>query len=165
MSRIGKKAVSVPAGVKVAVNGQTINIEGPKGKLSLNAPEYVKPAWTEGERTISITLAPGYTKENRDANANWGTTRALVRNMVEGVTKGYEKNTQVVGTGWSAAVSTWLSMSACPAFAARRSRICSQIRSFSVPIARRSRRLDGSGSQSGSATGALISRCISARTA
>src|SRR5262245_8913746 len=105
MSRIGKKAVTVPAGVKVSVSGQTINIEGPKGKLSMNASPYIKMAWAESERAVNVTLAPQYTKENRAANANWGTTRALIRNMVEGVTKGYEKNMQVVGTGWSAAVT------------------------------------------------------------
>jgi large subunit ribosomal protein L6 len=109
MSRIGKKVISVPAGVKVAISngahgGQTINIEGPKGKSSFNAREEVKVSWAESEKSIKVELAPGFTNENRAANAYWGTTRALVRNMVEGVTKGYEKNMEVVGTGWTAQV-------------------------------------------------------------
>ena len=113
MSRIGKKTITVPAGVKVAISngahgsggGQTINIEGPKGKTSFNARPEVKVSWTESEKSIKVELAPGFTTDDRAANAYWGTTRALVRNMVEGVTKGYEKNMEVVGTGWTAQVT------------------------------------------------------------
>lgn len=109
MSRIGKKTISVPAGVKVAISngahgGQTINIEGAKGKTSFNARPEVKVSWTESEKSIKVELAPGFTTDDRAANAYWGTTRALVRNMLEGVTKGYEKNMEVVGTGWTAQV-------------------------------------------------------------
>jgi large subunit ribosomal protein L6 len=104
MSRIGKKPISVPAGVKVALNANEIKVEGPKGKLSHKFPAFTKVTWTESEKAIKVDLAPGFTTENREANANWGTTRAIIRNMIEGVTKGYEKNMQVVGTGWQAQV-------------------------------------------------------------
>jgi len=102
MSRIGKKAVPVPAGVKIAVKDRTINIEGPKGKLSLTFRPEVKVNWTESEKAINVSLADGYSSENKEANAYWGTTRAHIRNMIDGVTKGYEKSLEVVGVGWQA---------------------------------------------------------------
>jgi large subunit ribosomal protein L6 len=104
MSRIGKKPIPVPAGVKVAVANGEVKVEGPKGKLSLKHRAEVKVTWAESEKAIKVELAPGFTTEDRAANAHWGTTRALLRNMIEGVTKGYEQSMQVVGTGWSATV-------------------------------------------------------------
>ncbi len=110
MSRIGKKPIPVPAGVKVVVSniatgGQSVNIEGPKGKLGLNARAEVKVTWTESEKAIKVELAPGISDKERAPKAYWGTTRALLRNMIEGVTKGYEKQMEVVGTGWQAQVT------------------------------------------------------------
>lgn len=101
MSRIGKKPIEVPAGVKVAVSGQTVNIEGPKGKLSLKVHADIKVAYADAEKAVKVTPA----RESSEASMHWGTTRAHLRNMIEGVTKGYEKTMEVVGTGWSAAVS------------------------------------------------------------
>ena len=105
MSRIGKKTVTVPAGVKVALKDRTINIEGPKGKLNLTWREEVTVKWTESEKAINVGLAEGLTTENKEANAYWGSTRAHIRNMIEGVTKGYEKNLEVVGVGWTASLA------------------------------------------------------------
>lgn len=104
MSRIGKKSVTVPAGVTIAIKGQDVNIEGPKGKLALNVRSEVKVAWDEAEKSVKVTLAPGISEENAGARAHWGTTRAHIRNMIEGVTKGYEKVMEVVGVGWTAAL-------------------------------------------------------------
>jgi large subunit ribosomal protein L6 len=104
MSRIGKRAVEVPAGVKVAVGDGQIKVEGPKGKLSMKLRPEVTVTWTESEKAIKVAVEDKHAS-NADVNAYWGTTRALIRNMIEGVTKGYEKNLQVVGTGWSAAVT------------------------------------------------------------
>jgi large subunit ribosomal protein L6 len=103
MSRIGKKPVAVPAGVKVAVKDGTVNIEGPKGKLSLAHRPEVKVAWAESEKAITCTIDEGR-EEDRLVRALWGSTRAHIRNMVEGVTKGYERSLEVVGVGWTAAV-------------------------------------------------------------
>ncbi len=100
MSRIGKKSIVVPAGVKVAIKDRTVNVEGPKGKLTLNFRKEVKVVWAESEKSLSVELAPGYSAENKEANAYWGTTRAHLRNMIDGVTKGYEKSMEVVGVGW-----------------------------------------------------------------
>jgi len=105
MSRIGKKAVPVPAGVKIAVKDRTINVEGPKGKLNLTFRPEVKVNWTESDKAINVALADGFNSENKEANAYWGTTRAHIRNMIEGVTKGYEKALEVVGVGWTASLA------------------------------------------------------------
>ncbi len=105
MSRIGKKSVTVPAGVKIAVKDQTINVEGPKGKLALSFRPEVKVAWDETEKAVKVTLAPGISEEDAGARAHWGTTRAHIRNMIEGVSKGYEKTMEVVGVGWTAALA------------------------------------------------------------
>ncbi|GMV27307.1 MAG: 50S ribosomal protein L6 [Phycisphaerae bacterium] len=103
MSRIGKQPVQVPAGVKVAVKEGLVHIEGPKGKLTLKTNPHVKVTWAESEKLIKCEIDPAKV-EDRRIRALWGSTRAHIRNMIEGVTKGYEKNLQVVGTGWSAAV-------------------------------------------------------------
>lgn len=105
MSRIGKKPIAVPAGVKVSVSGKTVNIEGPKGKLSLSTPSEIKVTWAESEKSIQVGLVDGVNSELKQVRANWGSTRAHLRNMVDGVTKGYERNLQVVGTGWSATLN------------------------------------------------------------
>jgi large subunit ribosomal protein L6 len=104
MSRIGKKAVEVPAGVKVAVQGNSVSVTGPLGTLKMQYRPEVAVKWVESEKAITVAPAPGH-EENPEASAHWGTTRALIRNMIEGVTKGYERNLEVVGVGWSAAVA------------------------------------------------------------
>ncbi|MCC6427514.1 MAG: 50S ribosomal protein L6 [Phycisphaerales bacterium] len=103
MSRIGKQPVAVPAGVKVSVKDGLVSVEGPKGKLSYQTRPEVKVTWTESEKAIKCEVDADR-KGDRLVRALWGTTRANIRNMIDGVTKGYEKNLQVVGTGWSAAV-------------------------------------------------------------
>lgn len=105
MSRIGKKPIEVPAGIKVAISGNTIELQGAKGKDKLSFHPKVKVTWTESEKAIKVALADGFTMDDADAKAQWGTTRALIRNMIEGVSKGYEKTMQVVGTGWTAALA------------------------------------------------------------
>lgn len=101
MSRIGKKAIEVPAGVKVALKDRTINVEGPKGKLTLTFREEIKVSYAESDKKVLVTLSDGFTAEDKEANAYWGTTRALIRNMIDGVVKGYEKTMEVVGVGWA----------------------------------------------------------------
>lgn len=104
MSRIGKRPVPVPAGVKVAIKDRTISIEGAKGKLSFTFRPEIKVSWDETEKAIKVVVNDAHASD-AEASAYWGTTRAIIRNMIEGVTKGYEKSMQVVGTGWSAAVT------------------------------------------------------------
>ena len=104
MSRIGKQPVQVPAGVKVSVKDGLVAVEGPKGKLSAKTRPEVKVSFSDADKAIKCEIDTG-AKGDRLIRALWGTTRSNIRNMIEGVTKGYEKNLQVVGTGWSAAVT------------------------------------------------------------
>lgn len=103
MSRIGKKPVSIPSGVKVAVNNGTLSVEGPKGTLTMPVRPEVNVEVDTDAKEVRCTIEEK-DQEIRAVRAYWGLTRALVNNMVEGVTKGYEKTMEVVGVGWGAQV-------------------------------------------------------------
>ena len=104
MSRVGKKPVACPSGVKVSVADRVIKIEGPKGKAEFAFKPELEVAWDEDAKAVSVTAVAG--KENdREAKALWGTTRSIVQNMVKGVTEGYEKKLEIVGVGWGAQVA------------------------------------------------------------
>lgn len=105
MSRIGKKTVTVPAGVKIAIKDSTLNVEGPKGKLSLSLPSAISVNVDENAKSVNVALADGFDANDKQNNAHWGTTRAHIRNMIDGVTNGYEKKMEVVGVGWTAALT------------------------------------------------------------
>lgn len=105
MSRIGKKSVAVPAGVKVAVKDGAVNVEGPKGKLSIKVPAVVTVQVDEAAKAVTVGLADGVTSQDKQANAHWGSTRAHIKNMIQGVHAGYEKRLEVVGVGWTAALA------------------------------------------------------------
>lgn len=104
MSRIGKKQIEVPSGVKVSINGHTITVEGPKGTLSYEHRPEVAVGWTEDEKAIVVSAVEGK-ETDRVAKAHWGTTRALLANMIAGVKDGYKKQLEVVGVGWTASVA------------------------------------------------------------
>ncbi len=96
MSRLGKKPVTVPTGVKIAVNGRTINVEGPKGKLSYTTQPAIDVK-VEGDQ-VHITRQG----DERQSRAFHGLTRALIQNMVVGVSQGYRKALDVQGVGYNA---------------------------------------------------------------
>ena len=98
MSRIGKKAVAIPAGVTVTLDGQDVTVKGPKGQLSLTIVEEITIAQENGE----LTFTPR--DDSTRAKSMWGLTRSLVSNMVEGVSKGYERSLELVGVGYRAAM-------------------------------------------------------------
>lgn len=100
MSRIGKKPVAVPAGLKVEVARQRIAIEGPLGKLDWTFRPEVEVAFDDKARQLNVSNKA----ESRLARALHGLTRAMIANMVEGVTKGYEKKLEIVGVGYLAAI-------------------------------------------------------------
>lgn len=104
MSRIGKRPVEVPKNVKVSIRDRAVAVEGPKGKLEFVHRPEVRVTWDEDSRAIACTIDPS-DAENRVARALWGTTRAILRNMVQGVCQGYEKKLEIVGVGWNAAVA------------------------------------------------------------
>jgi large subunit ribosomal protein L6 len=94
MSRIGKKPIPLPAGVKYTVQGNTVLVEGPKGKLSAMLPTGIKL-----EKKDGTLLA---VREKEELAALHGLTRALVSNAVEGVTKGWTRELDIVGIGYRA---------------------------------------------------------------
>ena len=97
MSRIGKQPIVIPAGVKIAVDGGKVKVEGPKGKLEIAYHQNMKVE-SDG-KTLKVTR-PDDDRQNR---ALHGLTRALINNMVVGVTKGYEKKLKIEGVGFQAA--------------------------------------------------------------
>jgi large subunit ribosomal protein L6 len=99
MSRIGKKPVAVPAGVTAAIDGNTVKVKGAKGELSFHAPSDVTVALDDG--AISVTPRT----QTKRARAMWGMSRSQVANLVEGVTKGYERKLDITGVGYKAAVA------------------------------------------------------------
>jgi large subunit ribosomal protein L6 len=98
MSRIGKKAVPVPAGVTANVEGQTVKMKGPKGLLQIVLPDEVVAKLENG----GVKVDPR--NDTKRARSMWGTSRTLVANLVAGVTKGFEKRLEISGVGYRAAV-------------------------------------------------------------
>jgi large subunit ribosomal protein L6 len=96
MSRIGKQPVPVPKGVTVALDGRSLRVKGPGGELVQNVPEHVSVAVEGGIARVSASDVLG-----RSQKAYHGLVRALLANMVRGVTQGYEKKLQVVGVGYA----------------------------------------------------------------
>jgi len=96
MSRIGKKPVSVIDGVTLTQSGQDITVKGPKGELSFTLPDAVTGALKDGE--FSISPVEGV----KNASAMWGMSRTMVENMIQGVTKGFEKELELRGVGYRA---------------------------------------------------------------
>ena len=96
MSRIGKLPIDLPQGVQVSVAGQTITVKGSKGSLDISLIEGIS-AVVEGSK-VTINRA----NDEKHVRAMHGTTRALVKNAVDGVTKGYSKSLEIVGVGYRA---------------------------------------------------------------
>jgi large subunit ribosomal protein L6 len=100
MSRIGNKPVSIASGAKVSLDGRTIKIEGPKGTLSYEHRPEVFVEVDEATKVVRVKRGG----DDRDSRQFHGLTRALIANMIEGVTKGYEKKLEIVGVGYLAAI-------------------------------------------------------------
>lgn len=98
MSRIGKKPVAVPSGVTATIDGRILNVQGPKGALSMSLSDDISYDVRAGE--IGITPA----NETKRARAFWGMQRTLVANLVQGVTDGFSKTLEITGVGYRAAV-------------------------------------------------------------
>ena len=98
MSRIGKKAVTVPTGVTANVEGQTVKVKGPKGALQLVLHDDLIAKMDKD----GIKIDPR--SETKRARSQWGTYRTLVNNLMTGVTKGFEEKLEITGVGYRAAV-------------------------------------------------------------
>lgn len=99
MSRIGKQPIAIPAKVKVEVKGQKVHVEGPKGKLDWELPSRTSLK-VEGDKIILARSG-----EDAQSKALHGLSRALVNNMVKGVTEGFVKKLEIQGVGFKAAVA------------------------------------------------------------
>ena len=98
MSRVGKRPVAVPSGVTATVDGQTVKMKGPKGQLQFVVHNDVEVKLENGQVKVNPRV------ETNRARALYGTARAQVANLVEGVTKGFEKKLEITGVGYRAAL-------------------------------------------------------------
>jgi large subunit ribosomal protein L6 len=98
MSRIGKKPIELPAGVSVSIDPGRVMVNGPLGELRQEVPQRMKIEQADGELTVTRPTDRG------DDRALHGLTRSLVANMVEGVTKGFERKLEIQGVGYRAAL-------------------------------------------------------------
>jgi large subunit ribosomal protein L6 len=98
MSRIGKKAIAVPAGITADVEGQTVKVKGPKGALQVVLHDDVAVKLDGGEIKVDPRA------ETKRARAQWGTSRTLIANLIAGVTKGFERRLEISGVGYRASV-------------------------------------------------------------
>jgi large subunit ribosomal protein L6 len=96
MSRIGKKPISVPSGVTVNIAGHQVRVKGPKGELVRSFPDKIEISLEDGNLTVSRG------DDARESRALHGLSRALLANMVQGVTEGYRKELSIVGVGYRA---------------------------------------------------------------
>ena len=99
MSRIGKQPIAIPGGVTVeAAKGGDVSVKGPLGNLTIT----VRPEIDVVVEDKNVVCTPNGSGPARQSSAYHGLTRALINNMVEGVTKGFEKKLEIVGVGWNA---------------------------------------------------------------
>jgi len=96
MSRIGKKAVAIPAGVTAEIKEGALSVKGPKGTLSMGLSDLITYKIEDGE--IAVTPA----NDSKQARSFWGMQRTLVSNLVEGVTEGFSKTLEISGVGYRA---------------------------------------------------------------
>lgn len=99
MSRIGKKLIEIPSGVTVTNNDNTVTVKGPKGELTRTFHPDMEIKIEDNVLTVSRP------SENKEHRALHGTTRSLIANMVEGVSKGFERGLELIGVGYRAAKS------------------------------------------------------------
>jgi large subunit ribosomal protein L6 len=100
MSRIGKKPVAIPDGVKISLDGRMITVDGKLGKLDYEHRPEVAVAIDEAAKQVVVTAS----NDDRHSRAYHGLTRALIQNMMVGVTEGYQQRLEIVGVGYLAAI-------------------------------------------------------------
>jgi len=100
MSRIGRLPIAIPSGVSVEEKARTVTVKGPKGSLELA----LRPEIDVMVEKSRVVVQPN-TQDTREVRAYHGMTRAILGNMMLGVTKGYERNLEIIGVGWNAALA------------------------------------------------------------
>ncbi len=96
MSKIGKKTISIPSGITVAIEHGQVQVQGPRGEISLPLLAYISIA----KETDSLTITPS--NNSQQAHMNWGTMHALIENALIGTSKGFEKKLEIEGVGFKA---------------------------------------------------------------
>lgn len=96
MSRIGKNPVTIPSGVTLTQDGQSVTVKGPKGELNFTLPNVIEGK-LEGAEFIVKPI-----DESKEGKAMWGMSRSMVANLIEGVTNGFQKNLELRGVGYRA---------------------------------------------------------------
>lgn len=99
MSRIGKKVIIIPAGVSVSIDGFVVSVKGPKGNLTFTVPSSISVEIKDNEITASRV------SDEREERSLHGLTRAMIANMIVGVTEGFVKKLEIIGVGYKAQVS------------------------------------------------------------
>lgn len=98
MSRIGKNPIPIPAGVTVTIDGQTVKVKGPKGELTHEVHRHISVSQKGQDLVCEVKHA------GKESSALWGTTRAVLANLVTGVTQGFKKELELHGVGFRGAV-------------------------------------------------------------
>lgn len=98
MSRIGKQAITVPAGVTLSQKGQEITVKGPKGELSFTLPDNIAGKLDGSEFSVTPST------EDKAGKSMWGMSRTMVQNLIEGVTNGFQKDLELRGVGYRAQI-------------------------------------------------------------
>lgn len=101
MSRIGKKAVLVPSGATATIADRTVKVKGPKGELDFRLPAPISATYEESHRSIHVVRKG----DDRPSRALHGMSRAMIANMVRGVTQGYERRLLIFGTGYGCSLA------------------------------------------------------------
>jgi len=97
MSRVGKQPVAVPAGVSVKIDAREISVSGPLGGLSWTFPALIDVVYDDAAKQVKVSRRD----DRKQSRANHGLTRALIANMVKGVSEGFERRLQIYGTGYN----------------------------------------------------------------
>lgn len=96
MSKIGKKIIEIPKDASITIDGKTVRIKGPKGELRFSVPREIELSLQENQ----LSVLP--VSQSKKTPALWGTTRAIIANMITGVVKGFEKKLEIEGVGFKA---------------------------------------------------------------
>jgi large subunit ribosomal protein L6 len=96
MSKIGKKPIEVPEGVEIKISESKISVKGPKGSLNFDFHKDIEVKFSESEKEIEVRAK----RDAKQTRALWGLTRMLIANMIQGVTKGFEKQLELQGVGY-----------------------------------------------------------------
>ena len=95
MSRIGKQAIEIPAGVEITSKDGVLTVQGPKGQLMQDIKNFVSVSVAEGKAEVSVEKP-----DNKEHKAHWGLVRSLLQNMIIGVMEGYTKSIEIHGVGY-----------------------------------------------------------------